>query len=128
MLDALRLTPARAFELCTACWRGYVARWELRDERLYLLAVDHWRGDGVRVDFAAEFPPYRKKLPKVECLFTDLDRFIRGPGRLRLSAFRLGAVSEWLEGRRSAPLRASWVCGPVGLCAALATDGYHGNG
>ncbi|MDR1885627.1 MAG: hypothetical protein LBQ56_05075 [Synergistaceae bacterium] len=24
----------------TACWRGYVARWEIRDEKLYLVGMD----------------------------------------------------------------------------------------
>ena len=50
VIAALGLSPI-ACDLCSAFHRGYVAKWGLRDQGLYLHAVDHWRGDGVRVGF-----------------------------------------------------------------------------
>lgn len=105
VLRALHLTSVNVFDHCTACWRGYVARWELLDEGLYLLAVDHWRGDGVRVDFAT---------------FEDLGMHDWGADLVALQDDPWGVltplpeaclmrVKGWLTGDRVAPLLADWV-------------------
>jgi hypothetical protein len=41
---------------CTALWRGYVGTWEIRDDRLYLLAIDAQYQDGSPARLADLFP------------------------------------------------------------------------
>jgi hypothetical protein len=40
----------------TGCWRGYVASWEVRDNRLFLLSVRGQLSDGAKFDAAWLFP------------------------------------------------------------------------
>lgn len=47
---------------CTACWRGYLGTWELRDRRLYLIALsdelDFEGNESGSVSLATLFPDY----------------------------------------------------------------------
>lgn len=40
----------------SGCWRGYVATWEILENRLYLRALKGWLGGAIRVDLSAVFP------------------------------------------------------------------------
>ena len=45
-------------EMSTACWRGYVGKWEISLDRLYLLGINaHW-ADGTKVTLDHLFPGY----------------------------------------------------------------------
>ena len=45
-------------EMSTACWRGYVGKWEISLDRLYLLGINaHW-ADGTKVTLDQLFPGY----------------------------------------------------------------------
>jgi hypothetical protein len=39
----------------TACWRGYVAIWQIEDDTLYLAGLDAWQGDQ-KADLKKLFP------------------------------------------------------------------------
>jgi hypothetical protein len=43
---------------CTALWRGYVGQWEIRDDRLYLLALHGTLKDGASASLATVFPDF----------------------------------------------------------------------
>ncbi len=40
----------------TGCWRGYVATWEVKDNRLFLISVNGQLNDGTKFDAAWLFP------------------------------------------------------------------------
>jgi hypothetical protein len=49
----------RAFESnCTALWRGYVGTWEIRNNRLYLIALHGTLMDGSEANLATFFPDF----------------------------------------------------------------------
>ena len=118
VIAALGVTPIRYHELCSACWRGCVARWELRDGALYLLAVDHRRGGGVRVDFAT---------------FEDLDMHEWSNDAMDLQEDPWGVVRPlpeaclvrvrgWLAGDRVAPLQVDWIADSAGAKQMLGKE------
>lgn len=43
---------------CTALWRGYVGRWELLNDRLYLVGLSGTLEDGTEATLASIFPDY----------------------------------------------------------------------
>lgn len=43
---------------CTALWRGYVGRWEIVDERLYLVELHGTLEDGAEASVATIFPDF----------------------------------------------------------------------
>lgn len=43
---------------CTALWRGYVGQWEIRDDRLYLMALHGTLEDGTTASLASVFPDF----------------------------------------------------------------------
>lgn len=43
---------------CTALWRGYVGRWEIVDERLYLIELHGTLEDGTEASVATIFPDF----------------------------------------------------------------------
>lgn len=116
VVAALGRSPI-ASDLCSACHRGYVARWELRDESLYLLAVDHWRGDGVRVDFGAPAALSSRLPPLAEPLPTS--------SRCNLDQSHLLEVSAWLASPRGGSLRAGWVQDSWSLCMTPLVPADH---
>lgn len=121
VLRALHVTSVNVFDHCTACWRGYVARWELRDECLYLLAVDHWQGGGVRVDFAT-FEELGMHERGTDVVFLQHDHW---SVLMPLSEACLMRVRGWLDGDRVAPLLADWVSGVVGAKRMLVGGCYE---
>lgn len=119
VLRALHLTSVNVFDHCTACWRGYVARWELRDEALYLLAVDHWQGDCVRVDFAT-FDELGMHERGTDVVLSQHDPW----GVLKpLPEACLMRVKGWLAGDRVAPLSVDWMVDAGGATQRLVRGG-----
>ena len=43
---------------CTALWRGYVGRWEIVDDRLYLVGLSGTLEDGTEASLATVFPGF----------------------------------------------------------------------
>jgi hypothetical protein len=64
----------------TACWRGYIGSWEIREGALYLVGINAWMRDGggraAPVGFEAVFPG--KKAPLKAEWFTGTLRIPRG--------------------------------------------------
>jgi hypothetical protein len=64
----------------TACWRGYIGSWEIRENTLYLVDINAWMRDGsgkaAPVGFNAVFPG--KKAPLKAEWFTGTLRIPRG--------------------------------------------------
>lgn len=46
----------------TALMRGYVATWELLDDRLYLIAIQGWLSDGADASLESVFPGYPERV------------------------------------------------------------------
>lgn len=47
---------------CTGLWRGYVGRWELLDDRLYLVGLSGTLEDGTEANLASIFPEYPQRV------------------------------------------------------------------
>jgi len=47
---------------CTALWRGYVGKWELRDDRLYLVGLSGTLNNGVEANLATIFSDYPNRV------------------------------------------------------------------
>lgn len=47
---------------CTALWRGYVGRWEIVDERLYLIELHGTLEDGTEASVATIFPDFPERV------------------------------------------------------------------
>ena len=64
----------------TACWRGYIGSWEIREDTLYLVDITAWMKDGsgrsVPVEFETLFPGKTK--PMKADWFTGTLRIPRG--------------------------------------------------
>lgn len=43
---------------CTALWRGYIGTWEIRGDRLYLIAINVMPGSRVNANLGTVFPGY----------------------------------------------------------------------
>lgn len=54
--------PRIMVEHCTALWRGYVGTWEIRDDRLYLLAIDTQFQDGSPARLVDLFPGHPERV------------------------------------------------------------------
>ncbi|NBQ92011.1 MAG: hypothetical protein EBT24_11920 [Betaproteobacteria bacterium] len=46
----------------TACWRGYVGSWEIKDSRLYLIGIGGSYEDGSPVTLESLFPGFAKRV------------------------------------------------------------------
>lgn len=60
-LDVFLVSSGRSFnfqDLSTACWRGYVASWEIRDSRLYITDISATLEDGRPATLEDLFPGY----------------------------------------------------------------------
>lgn len=55
---ALAGTMPRFAMTCTALWRGYVGRWEIIEDRLYLIGLDGRLEDGTAATLATIFPNF----------------------------------------------------------------------
>jgi hypothetical protein len=49
-------------EMNTACWRGYVGKWEVRDDRLYLIGVEAYLTDGKEASLENIFPGFPERV------------------------------------------------------------------
>jgi len=70
--------PDKLFKYsCTACWRGYIAFWEIKDKTLYLVKVIEGTcsNDAPEIDMSKIF---RKKLPVEAVWFSGVLRIPRG--------------------------------------------------
>jgi hypothetical protein len=47
---------------CSALWRGYVGRWEVLGDRLYLLALEGQLKDGTYASLETVFPNFRERV------------------------------------------------------------------
>lgn len=47
---------------CTALWRGYVGRWEILGDRLYLVELDGTLEDGTQASLATLFPNFPERV------------------------------------------------------------------
>ena len=47
---------------CTALWRGYIGTWEIRDGRLYLIAINVMPGSRVCANLETVFPGYPERV------------------------------------------------------------------
>lgn len=47
---------------CTALWRGYVGRWEILNDRLYLLGLHGTLEDGTPASLATVFPDFPERV------------------------------------------------------------------
>lgn len=47
---------------CTALWRGYVGRWELLAERLYLVGLSGTLADGSQATLSSVFPDFPERV------------------------------------------------------------------
>jgi hypothetical protein len=57
------LTTEPEFEVeCTALWRGYIATWEIKDNRLYLIDIHATFKNGENVTLGTLFPSYPKRV------------------------------------------------------------------
>lgn len=119
VLRALGLAPiASAF--CTACHRGYVARWELRDDALYLGAVEHWDASVKRVDFSA-FANWGMNNWRTDAVMLRCDPL---DVLTLLPSDCLTRVKEWMNGDRGVPLLADWVHKAGGPVLTLGAGQY----
>ena len=57
----LGIDPRFAFT-CTALWRGYFGTWEIKDSRLYLIALNGSLEDGTDVNVATFFPDFPERV------------------------------------------------------------------
>lgn len=48
-------------ETCTALWRGYIGRWEITENRLYMMDIDATMEDGSEVTLETIFPGFPKR-------------------------------------------------------------------
>lgn len=55
-LNKRRNRNIRFQQISTACWRGYVARWEVLDDRLFLVNISGHFQDGRELSVAELFP------------------------------------------------------------------------
>jgi hypothetical protein len=46
----------------TACWRGYAGTWEVRERRLYLVALDGLLDDDSRLTLSTVFPGFPERV------------------------------------------------------------------
>ncbi len=86
------------FSVCTACWRGYVATWELKENYLYItkLVEGTCRPDAKEIPFENVFPG--QAAPVKAVWFSGVLRIPQGE-RLRYERRGYGAVYErelWL--------------------------------
>lgn len=75
----------------TACWRGYVGRWEVLDRRLYLVGLQAWLKNGDKVtgtDFL--FPGFPERVFAHWC-----NDILRIPQGQRLKYVHMGFGSEF---------------------------------
>lgn len=47
---------------CTALWRGYVGRWEIVDDRLYLIGLNGMLRDGSQASLVTIFPEFSDRV------------------------------------------------------------------
>ena len=90
VLAALDLAPVTD-TIWSDCGRGYVARWALRDGRLFLLSVNSPGDEGGRMDFMNDGRAVRASRAA-----TSADKFINGPDASVLPLASLEVAGAWL--------------------------------
>jgi hypothetical protein len=48
-------------EVNTACWRGYIGEWEIRDDRLYLIGLEAYLANGEEACLETIFPGFSER-------------------------------------------------------------------
>jgi len=59
---SLSNTPSLFQMNCTALWRGYIGRWEIKQQRLYLMQLNAEFDDGNEITLQDIFPGFSERV------------------------------------------------------------------